>query len=201
MKNNKLVIVVSGPSGAGKSTILKSLPEEEFYFSVSHTTRSPRPGEVHGKHYYFVSEAEFLKMIENHEFLEWVKVYDTYYGTAKSEVEKAFSQNKHLVLDIEVVGATRLKSFFGKNAVFIFIAPPDLDTLKHRLVSRGTEDEEKIKKRLERAKTELLFASWFDYVIVNKKIDESVKEFFSIIKAESLKPFRNPDFASILETL
>ena len=201
MRNNRLIIVVSGPSGAGKSTILKTLPQDEFYFSVSHTTRAPRPGEIHGKHYYFVSEEEFLRMIEKDEFLEWVRVYDTYYGTAKSEINKAFSQNKHLVLDIEIVGATRLRKIFGKDAIFIFISPPDLETLKNRLISRGTEDEEKIKKRIERAKTELLFASWFDYVIVNKDLKKSIEEFFSIIKAESLKPFRNSDFTCVMESL
>jgi len=201
MKSNRLILIITGPSGAGKSTILKALPEEEFYFSVSHTTRKPRAGEVHGKDYYFVSTAEFEEMIENGEFLEWVKVYDTYYGTSKSEVEKAFSQNKHFVLDIEVIGATRLKTLFGKRAVFVFIAPPSLEELEARLRKRGTEDEEKIKKRLSRAKDELFFAGWFDYVIVNEDIEESKRALFSVIKAEELKPDRNNKWHELLDSL
>lgn len=193
-----MILVISGPSGAGKSSILKILPEEEFYFSVSHTTRSPRPGEVHGKDYYFVSKNEFLKMIEENAFLEWVKAHDTYYGTAKSEIEKAFSQGKHLVLDIEVIGASRLKNFFGKEAVFIFIAPPSLKELENRLYERGTESEEKIKKRLERARKEILFASWFDYVIINQDLEKSKKLLLSIIEAELSRPFRNRNLSQIL---
>jgi len=198
MKARNLILVISGPSGAGKSTILKSLPEEEFYFSVSHTTRSPRPGEVHGKDYYFVSKNDFLKMIEAGAFLEWVKAHDTYYGTAKSEIEKAFSQGKHLILDIEVIGASRLKNFFGKEAVFIFIAPPSLKELEDRLYRRRTESEEKIKKRLERARKEILFASWFDYVIINQDLEKSRKLLFSIIEAELSRPFRNYNLSNLL---
>jgi guanylate kinase len=198
MKNNNLIIVISGPSGAGKSTILKNLPSDKFYFSISHTTRAPRPGEEHGKHYYFISKEEFLKMIENNEFLEWVEVFGTYYGTAKSEIEKAFSQNKHLVLDIEVIGATRLRSYFGNRALFIFLAPPSLEELKKRLLKRGTENPESMKKRLARAKEELKFATWFDYVIVNENVEESKKKLFSIIEAELLKPYRNQKWQELL---
>ena len=198
MKNNNLIIVISGPSGAGKSTILKNLPSDKFYFSISHTTRAPRPGEEHGKHYYFISKEEFLKMIENNEFLEWVEVFGTYYGTAKSEIEKAFSQNKHLVLDIEVIGATRLRSYFGNQALFIFLAPPSLEELEKRLLKRGTENPESMKKRLARAKEELKFATWFDYVIVNENVEESKKKLFSIIEAELLKPYRNQKWQELL---
>lgn len=198
---NKLILVVTGPSGVGKSTILKALPKENFYFSVSHTTRDPRPGEVNGKDYYFVSEDEFKRMIENGEFLEWVKVFDTYYGTAKSEIDKAFSQGKHLVLDIEVIGASRLKGIFGREAVFIFIAPPSFEELERRLKLRGTESEEKLKKRLSRAKEELKFASWFDYVIINDDLEESINSFFSIVKSESLRPWRQEKWNKIFAQL
>ncbi|WP_028840605.1 guanylate kinase [Thermodesulfobacterium hveragerdense] len=190
-RNKRLIIVVTGPSGAGKSTILKDLPQDEFYFSVSHTTRAPRPGEEDGKHYYFISRSVFLEMIERDEFLEWVEVFGTFYGTAKTEVEKAFTQNKHLVLDIEVVGATRLKSYFGSDAIFIFIAPPDLQSLKTRIIQRGTENEAEVQNRLKRAKEELRFASWFDYVIVNETLEKSKELFFSIVKAELSRPYRN----------
>jgi len=195
----KLILVITGPSGAGKSSILKSLPEEEFYFSVSHTTRPPRPGEVHGKDYYFISEEDFKRMIENGEFLEWVRVHDTYYGTSKGEIEKAFSQGKHIVFDIEINGATRLRHLFRDQAVFIFIAPPDLSELERRLLKRGTESEEKLKKRLSRAKEELRLAPWFDYVIINEDLEASKALLRSIITAESLKPYRLKGLSFILD--
>lgn len=200
MKSNNLIIVVTGPSGAGKTTILKDLPEDKFYFSVSHTTRPPRPGEEHGKHYYFIRKEEFLKMISKGEFLEWVEVFGTYYGTAISEIEKAFSQNKHLVLDIEVIGATRLKSYLGNQAIFIFIVPPDLNTLRERILKRGTETQEEIQKRLKRAEEEIRFAGWFDYVIVNDALEKSRNTFFSIVEAETSKPFRNSRWKEFLQS-
>jgi len=123
---------VSGPSGAGKSTLLKSLPEEDFYFSVSHTTRKPRPGEIPGKDYYFIERETFLEMLQRGEFLEWIEVHGNFYGTACSEIEKAFSQGKHLVLDVEVIGVSNLKKYFGPRALTIFIAPPSLQELEAR---------------------------------------------------------------------
>jgi len=185
-----LILIVSGPSGSGKSTLLKTLPGEDFYFSVSHTTRAPRPGEVHGKDYYFITRETFLEMLKKGEFLEWIEVHGNYYGTAKSEVEKAFSQGKHLVFDVEVIGVSNLKKYFGREAITIFIAPPSLEELERRLRNRGTEEEEKLKKRLERATLELTFAPFFDYVIVNDNLEEAKDKFLSIIKAELLRPFR-----------
>lgn len=186
----KLVLIVSGPSGAGKSTLLRMLPEGDFYFSVSHTTRNPRPGEIDGKDYYFIDRKTFLEMLERGEFLEWIEVHSNFYGTAKSEIEKAFSQGKHLVLDVEVIGVSNLKKYFGPNAVTIFIAPPSLEILEARLRSRGTENEEKIKERLERAKLELTYAPFFDYVIVNDELDKAKEDFLSVVRAELLRPFR-----------
>ncbi len=188
MKN--LILIVSGPSGAGKSTLLSTLPEEDFYFSVSHTTREPRPGEIHGKDYYFIDRKTFLEMLERGEFLEWIEVHSNYYGTAKSEIKRAFSQGKHLVLDVEVIGVSNLKKYFGPDAVTIFIAPPSLEVLEARLRSRGTENEEKIKERLARAKLELTYAPFFDYVIVNDELDKAKENFLSIVRAELLRPYR-----------
>lgn len=200
-KNKFLIIVITGPSGAGKTSILKYLPPEEFYFSVSYTTRPPRKDEVDGKDYYFISKEKFLEMIRRDEFLEWVEVFGTYYGTAKSEIEKAFSQNKHLVLDIEVIGATRIKSYFGNFAIFIFILPPSIEEMEKRLKKRGTEDDDKIKERIQRAKEEIKFASWFDYIIINDNLERAKDELFSIIRAELCKPFRNTYLQNILNSL
>jgi len=199
-KSNFLIIVVTGPSGAGKTSLLKYLPHEEFYISVSHTTRFPRKGEVDGKDYYFISKEKFLKMIKNGEFLEWVEVFGTYYGTAKSEIEKAFSQNKHLILDVEVIGATHMKSYFGNSAVFIFILPPSIEEIEKRLKKRGTEEENKIKERIQRAKEEIRFAGWFDYIIVNDDLEKAKDNLLSIIKAELCKPFRNDYWQNILKS-
>jgi guanylate kinase len=188
MSSNLLTIIVSGPSGVGKSTLLSFLPKEEFYFSVSHTTRPPRNNEKDGEDYYFVEEKTFLEMIEGGDFLEWVKVHSYYYGTSKGEITKANTLGKHLVFDVEVIGAGKLKSYFGEGAVTIFIAPPDFETLKKRLISRGTESEEKIKERLERARFELSFAGFYDYVVINDDLERAKERLFSIIKAELCKP-------------
>lgn len=196
-----LIIVITGPSGAGKTSLLKYLPSEEFYFSVSHTTRPPRKGEIDGKDYYFISREKFLEMIKKGEFLEWVEVFGTYYGTAKSEIERAFSQGKHLVLDIEVVGATRMKSYFGNSAIFIFVLPPSIEEMERRLRKRETEDDNQIKERIQRAKEEIKFASWFDYVIVNDNLEKAKDKLLSIIKAELCRPFRNPSLQNILNSL
>ncbi|HEM55878.1 MAG: guanylate kinase [Thermodesulfobacterium geofontis] len=202
LKNRQsLIIVITGPSGAGKTSLLKYLPSENFYFSVSHTTRPPRKDEIDGRDYYFVSEDKFLEMIKKDEFLEWVEIFGTYYGTAKSEIEKAFSQGKHLVLDIEVIGATRMKSYFGNSAVFIFVLPPSIEEIERRLRKRETEDDKKIRERIQRAREEIRFASWFDYVIINENLEKAKDELFSIIRAELCKPFRNPSLKNILNSL
>lgn len=191
---SQLILIVSGPSGVGKSTLLRELSSSEFYFSVSYTTREPREGEVHGKDYYFVDRATFREMLRRGELLEWVEVHGNYYGTAKSEMEKALSQGKHLVLDIEVMGASALKKYFGPSAITIFIAPPNLETLKERLKKRGTESEEKIKERLRRAHFELSFSPFFDYLVVNEDLSKAKEEFLSIIKAELCRPWRIKSF-------
>lgn len=174
----------------GKSTLLAHLPKEEFYFSVSHTTRKPRPGEVDGKDYYFVSRDTFMEMLQRNEFIEWIEVHSNFYGTAHSEVEKAFSLGKHLVFDVEVIGASNLKRKFGPEAISIFIAPPSLSVLEERLKNRGTENEEKIRERLQRASLELTYLSFFDYVVVNDDLDQAKASLLAIVRAELCRPWR-----------
>ena len=190
-----LVLVVSAPSGAGKTTLCRKLLETDpqISFSVSHTTRPPRPGETHGKDYFFVDRETFEEMIREGAFLEWAKVYQHYYGTARDQVEKALAQGRDILLDIDVQGAFQVRERLGRDAVLVFILPPSLEELERRLRRRGTEDEETIKKRLSFARGEIARAREFDYLILNDELDKAFKGLLSVLKAERQRPFRRPD--------
>ncbi len=184
-----LILVITAPSGAGKTTLCRLLIERlGFEFSVSHTTRPPRPGEVHGRDYYFVSREEFERMIERGEFLEWAEVHGNLYGTSVKELEKAFSEGRDLLLDIDVQGASKVKAKLGREATFVFVLPPSFEELERRLRARGTEDEGTLRRRLSRAKEEVLFAPWFDYVVVNDVLERAFEDLVSIVRAERLRP-------------
>ncbi|WP_457568926.1 guanylate kinase [Desulfurobacterium sp.] len=180
-----LLIVISAPSGTGKTTLvnllMKAFPKMEF--SVSCTTRKPRPGEVDGKDYYFISLEEFEKKIENNELLEWAEVYGNFYGTPKDKVIEALNEGKDILLDIDTQGALQVKKNYP-DAVLIFILPPSLKELERRLRSRGTEDEETIEKRLLIARRELSLATKYDYIIINDQIEEAFDKLKSIVTAE-----------------
>ncbi|MBW6536145.1 MAG: guanylate kinase [Mariniphaga sp.] len=173
------LIIISAPSGAGKTTIVKHLLQQNFglEFSVSATSRKPRPGEVHGKEYYFLSESNFRKKIENNEFLEWEEVYNgIFYGTLKSEVERIWVAGKNVIFDVDVVGGSNIKKFYGNEALAVFVQPPSVDELKNRLRNRSTESEEKIKIRIAKAEKELEFAKKFDVIIVNDDLPKALIE-------------------------
>jgi len=173
------LIIFSAPSGAGKTTIVKHLLQQNFglEFSVSATSRKPRQGEVHGKDYYFLTEDEFRKKIENDEFLEWEEVYNgIFYGTLKSEVERIRNSGKNVIFDVDVVGGSNIKKLYGNEALAVFVKPPSVEELKNRLKNRSTESEEKIKMRVAKAEKELEFASQFDVVIVNDELPKTFKE-------------------------
>ena len=180
------VIIVSAPSGCGKSTILNKLLERgetDMQFSVSATNRKPRPGEVDGKSYYFLTDEEFRKAIAADRFVEYEEVYPgRFYGTLRSEVERIVDGGHNLVMDIDVKGALNVKRIYGPEAVSIFIAPPSIDTLRQRLEGRGTETPESIADRVGRAEYELSFAPQFDYTVVNDCLDEATDNVDSIIK-------------------
>ncbi|OMH39849.1 guanylate kinase [Desulfurobacterium indicum] len=180
-----LLIVISAPSGTGKTTLvnmlMKAFPKMEF--SVSCTTRKPRPGEIDGKDYYFISFEEFEKKIENNELLEWAEVYGNFYGTPKDKVIEALNEGKDILLDIDTQGALQVKKNYP-DAVLIFILPPSLKELERRLRNRGTEDEETIEKRLLIARRELSLATKYDYIIINDKIEEAFEKLKSIVTAE-----------------
>jgi len=185
------LLVVSAPSGAGKTTLCRLLLERfPFRFSVSHTTRPPRPGEVHGRDYYFVSREEFREMIREGAFLEWAEVHGNLYGTSFSEVERALSGEEDLLLDIDVQGASQVRGRLGARAVFVFILPPSLEELERRLRRRGTEDEETLRRRLARAREEIRFAPWFDYVVINDEVERAFEDLAAIIRAERCRPAR-----------
>lgn len=181
--------IISGPSGVGKSTVLKSLIEKRknLYFSVSATTRDARPGEVDGVHYHFLDVDTFRDWIAKDEFLEYAEFVGNFYGTPKKYVYAAMEEGKDVILDIEVQGAIQVFSKMPE-VVRIFIAPPSWEELERRLTDRGTDSEDKIQKRLLRAKVEFQTAHTYDYFVINDSVENAVRELDAIMTAEHCKP-------------
>lgn len=172
------IIVLTAPSGAGKTTIARRVLDEldTLRFSVSATTRSPRPNETDGKDYHFLSNETFEKRLQAGDLLEYEEVYpDQFYGTLKQEVERS-SPKEPVLLDIDVRGADNVKQAYGDDALVIFIAPPSFDVLKRRLTRRGTETSKAVQDRLNRAKMEMQRADDFDVTVVNDDLDTAVQE-------------------------
>ena len=179
MKQGK-VIVVCAPSGCGKSTIIHTLLDNnavDLRFSVSATNRNPRENEVNGVDYYFMSTREFRDAIAEDRFIEWEEVYPgRYYGTLKDEVANAVARGENVLLDIDVKGALNVKKLFGDNALTIFILPPDIDTLRNRLIARGTDAMDEIERRVSKAEYEISHAPMCDTRIVNDILENAVEE-------------------------
>ncbi len=191
MNKSGLLVVVSGPSGCGKGTVLKQLIEndEHVFYSVSATTRSPRVGEVDGVHYYFISKEQFEEKIASGGMLEYASYVGNYYGTPKQAVEEKCAAGYDVILEIEVQGAMQLREKCP-DAVFVFIIPPSMEELEHRLVNRQTETQEVIQNRLNTARTELKFAPKYDYIVVNQTVEQAVSDIRAILQAEKCRSNR-----------
>jgi guanylate kinase len=185
MKKDGLLYIISAPSGAGKTTLLKRVmgffPDKRF--SVSYTTRPPRPEERDGEDYHFVSPSRFDQMVKEGEFAEWAEVLGHRYGTAVHTIRENLSQGIDLILDIDSQGARQIKDHF-KEGIFIFILPPSVESLRDRLQARSVDEQDVIQFRVSRARDEMKQASWYDYIIVNDDFEEAVEQLKSIIIAE-----------------
>lgn len=192
-----LMLVVSGPAGSGKGTVNAILLErEDFAFSVSATTRAPRPGEVDGVNYHYITREEFLSRIDSGDMLEYTEYCGNFYGTPLREAEEVMQSGKNLILEIEVEGARNVKAKYP-DAVLVLLLPPSYSEQEARLRGRGTETEDKILLRLARAKEEVALADCYDYVVYNfdGRARDAADQILSIVEAEKLSIRRNPDVA------
>ncbi len=185
--NKGRLIVFSAPSGCGKGTILEEARKtENFFLSISATTRSPREGEVHGVNYYYITREDFESRISSGDMLEYAEYCGNYYGTPLKEINEKLENGTDVILEIEVQGAMKVKELCP-DALLIFVMPPSIGELRRRLNKRGTESEEIIDKRVNEAVEEIGYASKYDYVIVNDVLEDAVSDFRTVIKAEKLK--------------
>jgi len=183
------MLVLSSPSGAGKTTLARRLLEADsgIEMSVSVTTRKPRPGEVEGKDYYFVSESEFRRMRDAGELLEWARVFDNYYGTPRSPVERALAGGRDVLFDIDWQGAQQLNEKAAQDLVRVFILPPSGEVLEQRLRSRAQDAPDSVARRMADAAAEISHWAEYDYVIVNADLEASVAGLRAILAAERLR--------------
>ncbi len=188
MMSKGTVFIISGPSGSGKDTILKRVFQAQpmMKFSISSITRAMRAGEVEGEKYNFISEQDFVRMLDNDELLEHNKYLDNYYGTPRGPVDDAVNNGFDIIIEVDVNGAAQIREKLS-DAVSIFIMPPSFEVLKSRLSARGTESHELVEKRLCEALAEIKRANEYDYIVVNDCLDEAVSDILSIISSEGNK--------------
>lgn len=192
--NRGRIYVIAAPSGAGKSTLVNALcaMDHEVQLSISHTTRSMRPGEIDGRNYFFVTNQEFKRMIENNEFLEYAQVYDNFYGTNINTIKQFLATGKDIILEIDWQGARQISKLFN-DAVLIFILPPSFEILAKRLHARNTDSQAVIEKRLSLAYEDISHAPEFDYIIINDDFNSALQDLCSIIRAGRNKTARKLD--------
>jgi guanylate kinase len=189
LNDKGLLIVISGPSGVGKGTVrsaLFNMEGHDLVFSISMTTRKPRADEVNGREYYFVSREEFEQKVQEGKMLEYAEFINNLYGTPLDKVNEQLAMGKEVVLEIEVQGASQVREKM-KEAVFIFIAPPSMEDLAKRLISRGTESPEIIQARIDKARREIDLAYLYDYIVVNDSVENAADKIMAIIRAEHAK--------------
>jgi len=198
-----LMFIMSSPSGAGKTTISRMLLErdEHICMSVSCTTRPPRPGEVDGKDYHFVSQAEFDRMVADEEFLEWATVFDNSYGTPKAQVKAGLKEGQDYLFDIDWQGTQQLYQKLERDVVRVFLLPPSIDELRRRLTGRGTDSEDVIAARMERARSEISHWDGYDYVVVNDDIDACFDKVREILAAERMRRARQTGLIGFVREL
>jgi guanylate kinase len=203
IKRRGLLFVLSSPSGAGKSSVAKALLDSDpnLTISVSATTRAPRPGEVDGKDYIFVSKEKFQNMIDGDEFLEHATVFDNSYGTPKQPVEQAMSNGHDVLFDVDWQGAQEIQDYAGDDLVSVFILPPSVEELERRLKSRAQDSDEVVKGRMEKATSEMSHWDAYQYVIINQDIDKTVSNARAILKAERLKRRRQQGLVGFVREL
>lgn len=192
MKDEGILLVVSGPSGAGKGTICSAVREKypDLEYSISMTTRAPRNGETEGVSYFFRTDEQFKKLVEEDAFLEYARVYDHYYGTPKKYVLDKIQAGRSVLLEIDIQGAMQVKKRYPKG-VFVYIVPPSLEILSQRIHARGTDSEEVIQNRMAQITNELSMMHQYDYVVVNDVLEDAVHKTCAIIEAEKCKLSRN----------
>lgn len=192
IKRRGLMLVLSSPSGAGKTTIARMLlkTDKHTHESISYTTRPKRPGEVQGRDYFFTDKDEFMRMARKGKFLEWAEVFGYLYGTPRDIVEKYLSEGEDVVFDIDWQGNRSLTKIAREDVVSVFILPPSKKELRQRLVKRAQDTHEAIEFRMKKASSELIHWQEYDYTIVNKDLDQSLKKLLSILRAERLKKAR-----------
>ncbi|OUP50544.1 guanylate kinase [Lachnoclostridium sp. An181] len=195
MDRKGILIVVSGFSGSGKGTIMKKLLEEHdnYALSISATTRQPREGEMDGREYFFKTREDFEKMIAQDGLIEYAEYVNNYYGTPKAYVEQKLLEGKDVILEIEIQGALKVKEKFPQT-LLLFITPPDMETLRKRLIGRGTETLEVVESRMRRAAEEAEGIEEYDYLVVNDTLDECTEEVHRIIQSEHSRTARNAQF-------
>ncbi len=198
-----VMLVLSSPSGAGKTTISLAIlkADMDVVMSISVTTRAPRPGEEHGKDYYFVSEDEFHNMVKSSELLEHARVFNNYYGTPRAHVEKQLSAGRTVLFDIDWQGTQHLKSNARDDLVSIFILPPSLEELERRLKGRGQDSDDVVRNRMSRAAGEMSHWPEYDYVIINSDVDESIAQTRAILTAERQRRARQTGLAEFVNSM
>ncbi len=204
MARRGLLIILSSPSGAGKSTLAKRLLawDSGMRFSISATTRAPRPGEEHGREYYFHTREEFIQMVDRGEMLEHAEVFGNFYGSPKGPVESAINGGQDVLFDVDWQGGQQVRnSALGKHVLSIFILPPSIPELERRLISRGQDSKEVIDSRMAKSRDEISHWPEYDYVLVNDDLEATEDRLKTIISAERLRLTQQPDVVDVVRTL